>query len=166
MVIIRAQATGGRAPEWFSLAPIDAVRKVVAKAGWSLDSVDLFELNEAFSVQALAVIRELGLDPARVNVNGGAVALGHPIGASGARFWSSWFMPWPIAERKEESPRSVSAVAARWPWLWSGCRLELRLADLCMIRNCPISDNLPRQRSLQLSSLQSLTVAKPFISNI
>jgi acetyl-CoA C-acetyltransferase len=84
MVIIRAQATAGRAPEWFSLAPIDAVRKVVAKAGWSLESVDLFELNEAFSVQALSVIRELGLDQARVNVNGGAVAIGHPIGASGA----------------------------------------------------------------------------------
>ena len=84
MVIIRAQANAGRAPEWFSLAPIDAVRKVVAKAGWTLDSVDLFELNEAFSVQALSVICELGLDQARVNVNGGAVALGHPIGASGA----------------------------------------------------------------------------------
>ena len=84
VVIIRAQANAGRAPEWFSLAPIDAVRKVIAKAGWSLDTVDLFELNEAFSVQALSVIRELGLDPARVNVNGGAVALGHPIGASGA----------------------------------------------------------------------------------
>jgi acetyl-CoA C-acetyltransferase len=84
MVIVRAQAQAGRAPEWFSLAPIDAVRKVIAKTGWSLDSVDIFELNEAFSVQALAVIRELGLDQARVNVNGGAVALGHPIGASGA----------------------------------------------------------------------------------
>ena len=84
MVTIRAQSQAGRAPEWFSLAPIDAVRKVLAKTGWSLDSVDLFELNEAFSVQALAVIRELGLDQARVNVNGGAVALGHPIGASGA----------------------------------------------------------------------------------
>jgi acetyl-CoA C-acetyltransferase len=84
LVVIRAQAGASRAPEWFSLAPIDAVRKVVAKADWSLDSVDLFELNEAFSVQALAVIRELGLDPAKVNINGGAVALGHPIGASGA----------------------------------------------------------------------------------
>ncbi len=84
LAIIRAQATSGRAPEWFSLAPIDAVKKVLAKAGWSIDSVDLFELNEAFSVQALAVNRELGLDPLRVNVNGGAVALGHPIGASGA----------------------------------------------------------------------------------
>ena len=84
MVVIRAQASASRAPEWFSLAPIDAVRKVVAKAGWPLESVDLFELNEAFSVQALAVIRDLGLDQNRVNVNGGAVALGHPIGASGA----------------------------------------------------------------------------------
>jgi acetyl-CoA C-acetyltransferase len=85
LAIIRAQATSGRAPEWFSLAPIDAVRKVAAKAKWPLESVDLFELNEAFSVQALAVIRELGLDPMRVNVHGGAVAIGHPIGASGAR---------------------------------------------------------------------------------
>jgi len=84
MCVVRAQATASREPEWFSLAPIDAVRKVVDKAGWSLDSVDLFELNEAFAVQALSVIRELGLDQGKVNVNGGAVALGHPIGASGA----------------------------------------------------------------------------------
>ena len=85
LAVIRAQATAGREPEWFGLAPIDAVRKVAAQAGWPLDSIDLFELNEAFSVQALAVNRELGLDAARVNVYGGAVALGHPIGASGAR---------------------------------------------------------------------------------
>ena len=85
LAVIRAQATAGREPEWFGLAPIDAVRKVAARAGWPLESVDLFELNEAFSVQALAVNRELGLDAARVNVHGGAVALGHPIGASGAR---------------------------------------------------------------------------------
>lgn len=84
MVMIRAQAGAGREPEWFSLAPIDAIRKVVDKAGWSLDSVDLFELNEAFSVQALAVIRDLGLDEEKVNIYGGAVAMGHPIGASGA----------------------------------------------------------------------------------
>jgi acetyl-CoA C-acetyltransferase len=84
MVLIRAQAGAGREPEWFSLAPIDAIRKVVDKTGWSLDSVDLFELNEAFSVQALAVINDLALDQAKVNVHGGAVALGHPIGASGA----------------------------------------------------------------------------------
>ena len=85
MAVIRAQATSGGAPEWFGLAPIEAVRRVAARAGWLLEDVDLFELNEAFSVQALAVIRDLGLDPSRVNVHGGAVALGHPIGASGAR---------------------------------------------------------------------------------
>jgi acetyl-CoA C-acetyltransferase len=85
LAIIRAQATAGREPEWFGLAPIDAVRKVVARAGWPLESVDLFELNEAFSVQALAVLHDLELDPERVNIHGGAVALGHPIGASGAR---------------------------------------------------------------------------------
>ena len=84
LAVIRAQATAGREPEWFGLAPIDAVRKVAKKAGWPLDYVDLYELNEAFSVQALAVNRELGLDPERVNIHGGAVALGHPIGASGA----------------------------------------------------------------------------------
>ena len=67
------------------MAPVDGVRKVLRRAGWSIESVDLFELNEAFSVQAIAVMRELGVDPARVNVNGGAVAIGHPIGASGAR---------------------------------------------------------------------------------
>ncbi|MGD0629745.1 MAG: acetyl-CoA C-acetyltransferase [Terracidiphilus sp.] len=85
MAVIRAQSTSGVEPEWFGLAPIEVVRKVAARAGWPLDSVDLFELNEAFSVQALAVIRDLELDPARVNVHGGAVAIGHPIGASGAR---------------------------------------------------------------------------------
>jgi acetyl-CoA C-acetyltransferase len=84
LAVIRAQATAGREPEWFGLAPIDAVRKVARKAGWEIDGVDLFESNEAFSVQALAVNRELGLDAERVNVHGGAVALGHPIGASGA----------------------------------------------------------------------------------
>jgi acetyl-CoA C-acetyltransferase len=85
LAVIRAQSTSGVEPEWFGLAPIAAVRKVAARAGWSLDDVDLFELNEAFSVQALAVNRDLGLNPAKVNVHGGSVAIGHPIGASGAR---------------------------------------------------------------------------------
>ena len=85
MATICGEATAGREPEWFGLAPIDAVRKLARRVGWALDEVDLFELNEAFAVQALAVIRDLEIDPARVNVNGGAVALGHPIGASGAR---------------------------------------------------------------------------------
>ena len=82
---IRAQATSGVDPQWVMLAPVTGVQNVLARAGWSMDSVDLFELNEAFAVQAIGVTRELGLDLARVNVNGGAVAIGHPIGASGAR---------------------------------------------------------------------------------
>jgi len=85
LAVIRAQSTSGVEPEWFGLAPIAAVRKVAVRAGWSLADVDLFELNEAFSVQALAVIQDLALDPAKVNVHGGSVAIGHPIGASGAR---------------------------------------------------------------------------------
>jgi acetyl-CoA C-acetyltransferase len=85
MVRIKAQATSGVAPKWVMLAPVTGVQKVLKKAGWNKDEVDLYELNEAFSVQALGVMKELGLDAAKVNVNGGAVAIGHPIGASGAR---------------------------------------------------------------------------------
>jgi acetyl-CoA C-acetyltransferase len=85
IVRIVAQATSGVEPKWVMMAPVDAVRKVWEKTGWKANDVDLYELNEAFSVQALGVMRELGLDPNRVNVNGGAVAIGHPIGASGAR---------------------------------------------------------------------------------
>ena len=85
MARIVAQATSGLAPKMLLMTPVEATRKVLKKAGWSLDDVDLLELNEAFAVQAVAVMKELGIDPARVNVNGGAVALGHPIGASGAR---------------------------------------------------------------------------------
>src|SRR5947209_12765084 len=85
MIRIVAQATSGVEPKWVMMAPVDAVKKIWEKTGWKKDEVDLYELNEAFSVQALGVMRELGLDPNRVNVNGGAVAIGHPIGASGAR---------------------------------------------------------------------------------
>jgi len=85
MVRIVAQATSGIDPKWVMMAPVGAVRKIWEKTGWKKDDVDLYELNEAFSVQALGVIRELGLDMHKVNVNGGAVAIGHPIGASGAR---------------------------------------------------------------------------------
>jgi acetyl-CoA C-acetyltransferase len=85
LVRIVAQATSGIDPAWVMMAPVDAVRKIWEKTGWKNEDVDLYELNEAFSVQALGVMRELGLDPNKVNVNGGAVAIGHPIGASGAR---------------------------------------------------------------------------------
>ena len=85
MATIRAQAMSGVAPRWVMLAPVTGVQKVLERAGWGIDEVDLFELNEAFSVQALGVTKELGIGLERVNVNGGAVAIGHPIGASGAR---------------------------------------------------------------------------------
>jgi acetyl-CoA C-acetyltransferase len=85
LVRIAAQATSGLHPKFILMTPVDAVRAVAAKAGWRLDEVDLFEINEAFSVQMVAVQQQLAIDPLKVNVNGGAVALGHPIGASGAR---------------------------------------------------------------------------------
>jgi acetyl-CoA C-acetyltransferase len=82
---IVAQATSGTEPELVMMAPVEAIRRVLKKAGWSLQDVDLIELNEAFAVQAVAITKELDLDPERVNVNGGAVALGHAIGQSGSR---------------------------------------------------------------------------------
>ncbi|HMM79386.1 MAG TPA: acetyl-CoA C-acetyltransferase [Pyrinomonadaceae bacterium] len=82
---IVASATSGIEPKLIMMAPVEGVKKVLAKAGWDMKDVDLFELNEAFSVQALGVMKELGLDIAKVNVNGGAVALGHAIGNSGSR---------------------------------------------------------------------------------
>jgi acetyl-CoA C-acetyltransferase len=85
MARIVAQATAGMEPKRVMMAPVEAVRKLFKKTGWSPSEVDLFELNEAFAVAAVAVTRELGLDPERVNVNGGAVALGHAIGQSGSR---------------------------------------------------------------------------------
>ena len=85
MARIVGQATSGLAPKYVLMTPVEAVRRLVKKIGWRLEDVDLVELNEAFAVQAIAVLRDLGLDASKVNVNGGAVALGHPIGASGAR---------------------------------------------------------------------------------
>jgi acetyl-CoA C-acetyltransferase len=85
MARIVASATSGLAPRYVMMTPLNAVGSVLEKTGWHIGDVDLLELNEAFAAQAVAVTRELGIDPARVNVHGGAVALGHPIGASGAR---------------------------------------------------------------------------------
>ncbi len=86
MARIMGQSVSGVEPKWIMMAPVEAVEKILVKTGWDRDrDVDLYELNEAFAVQALAVTRQLRLDPAKVNVNGGAVAIGHPIGASGAR---------------------------------------------------------------------------------
>jgi acetyl-CoA C-acetyltransferase len=85
MARIVSHATSGIDPKWVMMAPVSGARKAAERAGWTLDSIDLFEFNEAFAVQALAIMRELGLPPEKVNVNGGSVAIGHAIGASGAR---------------------------------------------------------------------------------
>ena len=82
---IKAHATHSQEPQWFTTAPIPAIRKVLDKAGWSVDDVDLFEINEAFAVVAMAAQRDLGIPRDKLNINGGACALGHPIGATGAR---------------------------------------------------------------------------------
>ena len=106
MARVVGQAVSGLAPKWLLMTPVEAVRKLLAKVGWSMDDVDLLELNEAFSAQALAVIRELGIDPDRVNVNGGAVALGHPIGASGARILTTLL----YAMQRREAKRGVATL--------------------------------------------------------
>ena len=77
--------TFSQAPEWFTTSPVTAIRNLLAKVGWKVEEVDLFEVNEAFAVVAMAPIKELGIAHEKINVNGGATALGHPIGASGAR---------------------------------------------------------------------------------
>ena len=106
MARIVGQAVSGRPAKWLLMTPVESVRKLLAKVGWSLDDVDLIELNEAFSAQAVAVIRELGADPERVNVNGGAVALGHPIGASGARILTTLL----YALRKRNLQRGIATL--------------------------------------------------------
>ena len=106
MARIVAQATSGLAPRMVMMTPVEAARKVAQKAGWALGDVDLFELNEAFSVQALAVMRELEIDPERVNVHGGAVALGHPIGASGARILTTLL----YAMRRRNARRGIATL--------------------------------------------------------
>ena len=78
-------ASVGVEPSMMGLGPINAIREALKKANWNIEEVDLFEINEAFSAQCIAVINELNIDPNKVNANGGAIALGHPIGASGAR---------------------------------------------------------------------------------
>ena len=106
MARIVGQATSGLAPRLVMMTPVEAVRKVAAKIGWKLGDVDLFEINEAFAVQLVAVMRELGIDPSRVNVHGGAVALGHPIGASGARVLTTLL----YAMKRRQARRGIAAL--------------------------------------------------------
>ena len=106
--IARIVASTGvaQAPEWFTTAPVGAMKRLVEKTGVALADVDLFEINEAFAAVAMAAIRELSLDPAKVNVRGGAVALGHPIGASGARILTTLVH----ALRREHKKRGIAAI--------------------------------------------------------
>ena len=106
MARIVAQASSGLAPKYVLMTPIEAIRRVLAKTGWSIDQVDLFEINEAFSVQMVAILRELAIDPAKLNVNGGAVALGHPIGASGARILTTLL----YALKQRGASRGIAAL--------------------------------------------------------
>jgi len=103
---IVAYASSGLEPKMVMMAPLEAVRMVLAKTGWKTGDVDLFELNEAFAVQSVALVQELGLKPERVNVNGGAVALGHPIGASGARVLTT--LLYALQDRKAK--RGIAAL--------------------------------------------------------
>jgi acetyl-CoA C-acetyltransferase len=99
-------ATAGLEPMLVMMTPVEAIRKLNKKTGWKMEDADLVELNEAFSVQAVAVMRELGLDPARVNVQGGAVALGHPIGASGARILTTLL----YSLKRQNKKRGIAAL--------------------------------------------------------
>jgi acetyl-CoA C-acetyltransferase len=103
---ILGYASFSREPEWFTLAPIGAIQKVLNKLQWKVADVDLFEINEAFAVVTMAATRELGLDPAKVNVNGGACALGHPIGATGARILTTLL----YALKKRGKKRGIASL--------------------------------------------------------
>jgi acetyl-CoA C-acetyltransferase len=103
---IVGQAVSATAPEWFTIAPAAAITRLLDRVGWSRDSVDLYEINEAYAVVVIAVARQVGLDMERVNVHGGAVALGHPIGASGARILTTLL----YAMQEREARRGVAAV--------------------------------------------------------
>ncbi len=103
---IVGQATSGIEPKLVMMAPVEAIRKLMAKTGWSLNDVDLIELNEAFAVQAVAITRELGLDPEKLNVNGGAVALGHAIGQSGSRILTTML----YEMKRRDAHRGIAAL--------------------------------------------------------
>jgi acetyl-CoA C-acetyltransferase len=106
MVHIRAQATSGVDPKWVMLAPVIGVQRIWKKTGWKPEEVDLYELNEAFAVQAIGVLKELGLEHDNVNVHGGAVAIGHPIGASGARVLTTLI----YAMQQRDAKKGVAAL--------------------------------------------------------
>ena len=106
MAKIIAHASQGVKPEMFSIAPVGAIKKILKKTGLTLNDIDLFEINEAFSVSILAVIRELALDEGRLNIHGGAIAIGHPIGASGARILTTLL----YTMKRKNAKRGIAAI--------------------------------------------------------
>jgi acetyl-CoA acetyltransferases len=134
LAAIRGHASHAQEPAWFTTAPIGAIRKLLAKVGWSKDDVDLFEINEAFAVVVMAAMRDLALDHERVNVHGGACALGHPIGAPAPASSSLSSMHWRKRAERAALRRSASA-AARPP----------RLRSNACTRRCANERALPRR---------------------
>lgn len=143
LVRIRAQAVSGVEPKWVMMAPVIGVRRVLEKADWGRDEVDLYELNEAFSVQALGVTHELGLSLDKVNVNGGAVALGHPIGASGARVLVTLIHELIRRGGKKGSQPSVWEEETRWRWRWREARAPLSCAVSADVGECTDEERSP-----------------------
>ena len=157
MARIVGQATSGLPPKLVMMTPVEAVRKVAAKVGWNLNDVDLFEINEAFSVQAVAVMRELGIDPARVNVHGGAVALGHAIGASGARVLTTLLY---AMKRRDAETRHRGALPRRRQRRGAGGRAEL--STLVLLGDRPPLEHVRRPTR---HSVESSTAPAELASN-
>ena len=143
MARIVGRAVSGLSPKWILMTPVDAVRTLLTKVGWTLDEVDLIELNEAFAVQAFAVIKELGADPAKVNVNGGAVALGHPIGASGARILTTLL----YALKNRNLKRGIATLCSgRRQRRRAGRRTPVAASRSCLAGLSPIALSRTRSR--------------------
>jgi acetyl-CoA C-acetyltransferase len=117
-----SHAAHAHEPSKFTTAPVPAMQKALDKAGWTIDDVDLFEVNEAFAVVAMIAMRDLGIPHEKMNIHGGATALGHPIGASGARVLATLSAPWSRPAASAAWPASASAAARPPLWLWSWSR--------------------------------------------
>ncbi len=115
------QAGAALAPEWFTIAPAPATKRLLEKIGWRAEDVDLFEINEAFAAVVIGVCRNLGISFDRVNVHGGAAALGHPVGCSGARILTTLLYAMTRHNAGAESPRSASPAVRPQPWPSSTC---------------------------------------------
>ena len=123
--MIRAYASAGLDPSIMGMGPVPASRLCLKKAGWKAQDLDLMEINEAFAAQACAVNQEMGWDTSKINVNGGAIAIGHPIGASGCRILVTLLHEMRGATRRRAWPRCASAAA--WAWRWRSSAPEHRI---------------------------------------